>query len=166
MAKVTAKKEHPNSASSTPPGASVDQIRDIIFGPQMQEYEGRFKALENRLLSESKALHDELTNRLDELSDKMEAALRSEQGDRGAAADKLQKNLDELGQSIEEKLDAQAAKAGEDLRATENAILEKLASLEDAKAGRDALAGLLRKLAGQLENGGAKKAASHGAAKA
>ncbi len=164
MAKVTAKKEHTNNAAAPAPGASVDQIRDIIFGPQMQEYDGRFKTLESRLLSESEALRNELTSRFDELSDKMEAALRTEQGDRGAAADRLQKNLDELGKTLEDKLDAHAEKAAEDLRATKAAILEKLARLDDAKTGRDALAGLLHKLAAQLENGG-KKAAAHGAAK-
>lgn len=164
MAKVTAKKEHTNSAAAHAAVASVDQIRDIIFGQQMQEYDGRFKALENRLLAESKVLREELTNRFDELSDKMEAALRSEQGDRNAAADRLQKNVDDLAKALEQKLDTQADKAADDLQATQTAILEKLASVDDAKTSRDSLAGLLRKLAGQLENS-KKKTASHGAAK-
>ena len=142
----------------------MDQIRDIIFGPQMQEYDGRFKALENRLLAESQALREELTSRIDELSDKMEAALRTEQGDRMAASDRLQKNLDDLGKTLEDKLDAQADKAAEDLNATKTAILDKLASLDDAKTNRETLATLLRQVAGRLENG-KKKAASHGAAK-
>ena len=164
MAKVTAKKEHTNSAAAHAAGASVDQIRDIIFGQQMQEYDGRFKALESRLLAESKTLREELTNRFDELSDRMEAALRSEQGDRNAAADRLQKNLEDLGKTLEDRLDAQADKAANDLGTTKAAILHKLARLDDAKTGRDALAGLLHKLAGQLENS-KKKTASHGAAK-
>lgn len=50
---------------SQPPG-SVDQIRDILFGQQMSEYDARFQQLEKRLIQENNALADRLNRRIDE----------------------------------------------------------------------------------------------------
>jgi len=46
---------------------NVDQIRDIIFGSQMRDYEKRFISLEKRVMSESDMLRSETSNRLDAL---------------------------------------------------------------------------------------------------
>ncbi|HID35882.1 MAG TPA: hypothetical protein EYP39_00670, partial [Ghiorsea sp.] len=46
---------------------NVDQIRDIIFGSQMRDYEQRFVRLEERVLNEADALRSETNNRLDAL---------------------------------------------------------------------------------------------------
>lgn len=46
---------------------NVDQIRDIIFGSQMRDYEKRFISLEKRVMSESDRLRSETSNRLDVL---------------------------------------------------------------------------------------------------
>ena len=40
------------SNGSHPRADSVSQIRDIIFGEQMTDYEGRFRALESKLIAE------------------------------------------------------------------------------------------------------------------
>jgi len=48
---------------------NVDQIRDIIFGSQMRDYEQRFARLEERVLNESDALRSETNNRLDALEE-------------------------------------------------------------------------------------------------
>lgn len=46
-------------------GASVDKIRDIIFGNQMRDYDKRFSRLEDRLMLEIGSLRDDTAKRLD-----------------------------------------------------------------------------------------------------
>ncbi|MDX8388345.1 MAG: hypothetical protein R8M46_07420 [Ghiorsea sp.] len=55
------------TAQETMEAGNVDQIRDIIFGSQMRDYEKRFLRLEERVLSESDSLRSETSNRLDSL---------------------------------------------------------------------------------------------------
>ena len=44
-------------------GGNIDQIRDIIFGAQMRDYDRRFAQLEERLLKDSADLREELRQR-------------------------------------------------------------------------------------------------------
>ncbi|MBL1352138.1 MAG: hypothetical protein COA61_002195 [Zetaproteobacteria bacterium] len=46
---------------------NIDQIRDIIFGAQMRDYEKRFIRLEEKMQGESATLRSETSNRLDAL---------------------------------------------------------------------------------------------------
>jgi len=55
-------KENETNHQESMEAGNVDQIRDIIFGAQMRDYEKRFIRLEERLLSESDSLRGE-TNR-------------------------------------------------------------------------------------------------------
>jgi hypothetical protein len=48
-------------------GASLDKVRDILFGVQMRDYDRRFARLEERLLKETADLKDEVRKRLDAL---------------------------------------------------------------------------------------------------
>lgn len=48
-------------------GGSVDKIRDIIFGQQMQVYEERFAALESNLHNEGDALRKEIRKNFESL---------------------------------------------------------------------------------------------------
>ena len=41
-------------------GASVDKIRDILFGSQMRDYDKRFTRLEERLSQDAITLREEL----------------------------------------------------------------------------------------------------------
>src|SRR5271165_3649773 len=55
-------------------GASVDKIRDILFGSQIKNYEARFVRLEETLSRETSEIKDTLRRRLDSL----EAFFKSE----------------------------------------------------------------------------------------
>jgi gas vesicle protein len=54
--------------TDTAPG-NIDQIRDIIFGAQMRDYDRRFAQLEERLLKDSADLRDEMRNRYTSLEE-------------------------------------------------------------------------------------------------
>ena len=66
---------HPQASDGTNP-ASLDKVRDILFGNQMRDVERRFARLEERLLKETTDLKDDVRRRLDTL----EAYMRRENG--------------------------------------------------------------------------------------
>jgi len=61
---------------------SVEQIRDILFGQKIQEYELRFSNLEKKLIDENNALKDHVKEQLrsleSELTQRTEAAIEQE----------------------------------------------------------------------------------------
>lgn len=102
---------------------SVDQIRDIIFGVQMREYDTRFSRLEQRLLQESAALREDTTRRFDALEafvkqqfqalgDRLSHEMSTEQQARGADVQALTQRLGELTHHVEQRtaqIDQQAS---------------------------------------------------------
>ena len=75
---------------------NVDQIRDILFGGQMRDYERRFVELAAKLENEGTKLRAEmekrlaaLDKRLDDQVEKLAKAVRQEVTDRGKAVDDL-----------------------------------------------------------------------------
>lgn len=56
--------------------ASLDKVRDILFGNQMRDVERRFARLEERLVKDTADLKDDVKKRLDTL----EAYMRREYG--------------------------------------------------------------------------------------
>ena len=69
-------------------GASLDKVRDILFGVQMRDYERRFARLEERLLKDTSDLKDEVKKRVDAL----EQYIRNETG---SLADRLKTEREE-----------------------------------------------------------------------
>lgn len=145
---MKAKKQEKESAEAVSP-PSVDQIRDIIFGSQMAEYEKRFAALEKRLLAESETLRKELQASFAAL----EKRQQEERELRESAAGDFQKVFeDKVGELVEhaardrESVEQALASARDD-------IMSRLDELNHAKTDRDALSALLRDVASELENG-------------
>ncbi len=64
-------------ATEASEAGSVDKIRDIIFGNQMRDYEGRFDRLEQRLLKEISDLRDEADKRFNSLEQYIKKELES-----------------------------------------------------------------------------------------
>ena len=62
-------------AQSTPD--SVEQIRDILFGRQIQEYETRFSNLEKKLTSENNKLKDMIEEQLHSLETELRAQTKT-----------------------------------------------------------------------------------------
>jgi hypothetical protein len=163
-------------------GANIEQIRDIIFGTQMREYNQRFAELEERLINESVALREDLNKRLTALEqyvkkelDSLGTGLRGEQQSRAAAVKELAAGQVELSKSTDKRF-ADTATAGEksqrEMRAQlleqTKALRDELqkktgdlatmlrketGDLRDVKADRSTLAALLTDMAARLANG-------------
>jgi hypothetical protein len=159
---------------------NVDQIRDILFGGQMRDYERRFGEIAQRLEQEAARLRTEmekrlsnLEKRLDEQVDKLGKQLRQEIGDRGKAVDDLESRTlqaartarNEISGAIEQ-LQGELAEADERERKAIGEIgaaLKKAAADADAallaarhelrgdKVGREDLAALLTEVALRLK---------------
>jgi hypothetical protein len=83
-----------NLGGADPEGVSVDKIRDLLFGNQMQDYDRRFANLEERFLQRFKEIESETSRNLGAFEsnakkqvDSLAAQLREEK-DQRADADK------------------------------------------------------------------------------
>lgn len=161
------------------PDRNVDQIRDILFGGQMRDYERRFLELSQRLESESQRLHNDLDQRLGQLEkrvddhfDKLGKQLRQEIADRSAGIDDLETRMQqgqrtlrgELQgglQALEGDLAAKDERQREGLAELRLLLLTRTGELQQAlaradhdlradKVGRTDLAGMLTELALRL----------------
>lgn len=141
------KKVPQSSQDSTNPLGSVDQIRDIIFGAQMRDYEERFSALEDRLIEEARSLREDVQSRFQELERNLEA----ERGERGAATDNVIEELRSTAKSIGERSDKDREALQRQIGRTRDAIMARLDELQDRKTDRGALSALLREMADELE---------------
>ncbi len=136
-----AKKDQPaatEAASEALDSGNVDQIRDIIFGSQMRDYEKRFARLEERVLNESENLRSETGNRLDalesylkqeisELSDK----LATERGEREDDTLHLTSELDKTAAAADKKRTQMHDKLSKGLSDQREALLEQSKTLRD-----------------------------------
>ena len=162
-------------------GASIDKVRDILFGVQMREYDKRFARLEERLVKETADLKDDVRKRMAALEqfvkqevDALGERLSAEHGERVDEARDLGQQLREASRAFEKKtaaMDDQSARAQRELRQqlleqhqrlTEEiqqrhqellqALSRDAAELRDEKADRAALASLFTEMAMRLGN--------------
>jgi hypothetical protein len=162
-------------------GASIDKVRDILFGVQMRDYDKRFARLEERLLKETSDLKEDVKKRLASLEqyvkqevDALGERLSVEHAGRADDVKDLGQQLREASKTFEKKtatMDDQSAKAQRELRQqlleqqqrlTEemqqrhHELLEALSrdagELRDEKADRAALASLFTEMAMRLSN--------------
>jgi uncharacterized phage infection (PIP) family protein YhgE len=173
----------PNGADrqSGDPGnaASIDKVRDILFGGQVREFDRRFSRLEERLLKETNDLKEHLKGRLDALekftkkeTESLADKIKSEHDDRADSHSTLARELKDTAKSLEKRtasLDDQQTKSqrelrqqileqgqrlGEDLRKRVDDVLARLASeaqqLRSDKADRATVAALLTEMALRL----------------
>lgn len=160
---------------------NVDRIRDILFGSQMRDYDGRFQRLEERLGSEASNLRSDIAKRLEAIeafmrgeSESLGSRLTNEQSERAQALERVARDLAETARHLNERitsLDNHFAKELRDLRqlvldqskALSGEIKEKHDSLRagldqeaqqirGAMTGREALADMLSELSLRLKN--------------
>ena len=160
---------------------NVDRIRNILFGSQMRDYDGRFQKLEERLVRDAAEVRNDLQKRLEALEafmkgevESMTNRVRAENAERNQGLGKLAHDLGETAKGLELKLnnlDNQAAKDIRDLRqqlldqskALSTEIRERhdqmKAGLEHeaeqirgAMTGREALAEMLSEVSLRLKN--------------
>lgn len=164
--------------SDQSPG-NVEKIRDILFGSQMRDYEGRFARLEESLRKESSDLRENTRKRLDALEtfiknelESLESRLRREREERiesdgqtaaelkGAAASLTKKLAEAENQNgmahrdLRKELLEQSKNLGDEIQARSDelaALLERrVQELRHDKTDRAALAGMLTEVAMRL----------------
>jgi vacuolar-type H+-ATPase subunit I/STV1 len=105
---------------------NIDQIRDIIFGAQMRDYDRRFAQLEERLLKDSADLRDELRQRYSSLEEFIRRELEAlseriggEHRGRTAQVQELAGSLEQLSRTAERRFSEaseETARAARELR--------------------------------------------------
>lgn len=159
----------------------VDRIRDILFGSQMRDYDGRFQRLEEHLAQEAAEIRADVRKRLETLESFMKGALESitnradaERSERSSAIEKLGRDLAEAAKNLDSRiksLDEQTAKETHALRQQQldqsKALSEEIREKHDqmkasldreaeqirgAMTGREALAEMLSEVALRLKN--------------
>jgi hypothetical protein len=118
--------------------ASLDKVRDILFGGHMRDVERRFARLEERLLKETSDLKDDVRRRLDALelytkneTESLAGQIKSEHEDRVESSSRQLRDAAETTRSIERRittLDEQLAKGQRELRSQ---LLEQHQRLSD-----------------------------------
>jgi hypothetical protein len=170
MQQVTPEESKPRAAAEPAGAGNVEKIRDILFGPQMRDYEHRFARLEETLMKESADLRESTRKRFDALEtyirkefEALESRLKSERDERGNLGDVLVKRIGELhDQTSAAQRDLRGAilEQSKDLREEmERRHLEMSATLERRfqelrkdKTDRAALAALFNEVALRLND--------------
>lgn len=159
---------------------NVEQIRDILFGGQMRDYERRFAELAGRLEQESERLREEIERRfaaldarLDDQVERLSRLLKQEGADRVRQLDDLESRTLQAARTQREEINAAIAQLAEDLARRDERARASLASLSGSldkavaqaeaslaaartelrveKAGREDLAALFTELALRLK---------------
>lgn len=168
--------------ASEPSGAaSIDKVRDILFGSQVREFERRFARLEERLVKETNDLKDEVRKHLEALelyarkeTETLSDQIKAEHTDRVESDGNLSRDLKEAARALERRtttLDEQLTKAqreqrqlmleqhqrlSDEIRQKVDEVLATLAreanELRSDKADRATLASLLTEMAMRLNN--------------
>jgi hypothetical protein len=162
-------------------GASVDKVRDILFGSQIKQFETRFNRLEENLRRETMDLKETMRRRFESVegffkteTEALATRLRGEREERTATSNAIDQDLkathDAIGRQIH-ALDASTAEAQSALRLdlmaesrklldeiaerheTVRALIEyRIAELRYQKADRALLSTLLADLGNQLSD--------------
>ena len=119
-------------------GGNVDQIRDILFGSQMKDYERKFSRLEERILKEVSRLKDDNNKRLDSLEafikkeiESLSDKLKSEKSDRSDSIKELAVELAGSTKALEKKINALENSTEKDVRDIRQALLDQSKTLLD-----------------------------------
>jgi DNA repair exonuclease SbcCD ATPase subunit len=118
---------------------NVDQIRDILFGGQMREYDHRFALLERQAAGDHERMRQEIEDRFRSLAEQSSAVIR------------------QLGEQLEAERTARAAEAqsAQGLHAAVENLTRQLAEANERSEAR------LRELETQLREHAAQHQAAH-----
>jgi uncharacterized protein (DUF3084 family) len=159
----------------------VDRIRDILFGPQMRDYDGRFQRLEDNLAHEANEIRADTQKRLEALErfikgevDSINSRAAAEHGERCNATDKLGRDLAETSRNLDTKVSNLSEQTAKNIGELRELLLEQskmlsaemkekydqmkvaleheAAQIRDAMTGREALAEMLSEIALRLKN--------------
>jgi hypothetical protein len=160
-------------------GASLEKVRDLLFGVQMRDYERKFARLEERLAKETSDVREDVKKRLASIEqlirteiEALSDRIRGEQDERSKAVKDLSRQIEETARTFEQKcgqLDDQMARGlrevrqqlheqgkrlSDDIRQQADDIVARLVresqELRTDKADRAMLAALLNDMAMRL----------------
>ncbi len=160
---------------------NVDRIRNILFGSQMRDYDGRFQRLEERLVREAGEMRADLQKRLEALEgfmkgevESMTQRVKAEHDERCHGIEKLARDLAETARGIEMRVGNLDERAAKDVRDLRQQLLEQSKNLSGeikdryeqmrvgldreaeqirgAMTGRESLADMLNEVALRLKN--------------
>jgi hypothetical protein len=140
--------------------ASVDKIRDILFGPQLKNYEARFARLEENLVRETVELKETMRRRFESLEEFFRSETgglaarmkveRDERTDNFRALDRdLKATHEELSRRVHD-LDTSTSEAASGLR--KELMSESRKLLDEISERHDALRSLLERRVGELRH--------------
>ena len=143
------------------PDQNLEQIRLILFGQQMREFDRKLGGLEERFNQNSASMNQGLLERIAALENRLSSLLSQESDDRQIADRDLQNSLDNAVDSLQTKLASEIKDLRADLREQGKETHKKMdnlgASLQAAieelrlqKTDRVALANLLAGVADKL----------------
>jgi hypothetical protein len=159
----------------------VDRIRDILFGSQMRDYDGRFQRLEEHLAQEAAGIRTDVQQRLEALERFMKGELESitnranaEQSERSGAIERLGRDLGETAKNLESRIKGLDEQTAGETRGLRQQLLDQAKALSEeirqkheemktgldreaeqirgAMTGREALAEMLSEVALRLKN--------------
>lgn len=148
-------------------GASLEKVRDILFGVQMRDYDKRFGRVEERLAKDLTDLKEDLKKRLTALEgyikkevDSLEGRIKTEQEARIEQTKELSRELKDNAKTFEKRassLDDQLARDHKELR---QQILELQTRLsDDLREKADEILAALSREAMELRNDKADRSA-------
>jgi type VI protein secretion system component VasK len=159
--------------------ASLEKVRDLLFGVQMRDFDRKFARLEERLVQDTSELREDVKKRLASIEqllgreiESLNERLKAEHDDRTASAANLSRQFEDAGRGFEKRtaqIDDQLARntrelrqqiheqyqqLSDELKQKANEILERLAresqELRSDKTDRASLAALLTEMAMRL----------------
>ena len=164
-------KGDPTQAAGEPTNAaSIDKVRDILFGNQVREFERRFSRLEERIVKETIDLKEDVRSRVDALEqytkrevESLIDKLRAENDERTESSTALGRRIsgvdDQLARSqreLRQQILEQHQRLSDDIRKKMDEVLAALAhetqTLRSDKTDRASLAALLTEMAMRLTN--------------
>jgi hypothetical protein len=139
-------------------GASVDKIRDILFGSQIKNYETRFVRLEETLARETNDLKETIRRRCESLesffrkeSDSLSSRLKAEKEERNETLKTIARDLKLASDTLNKKileLDNKTAEEQSGLR--QELMQESRKLLEEIRQKSDSLSSLVENRSGEL----------------
>ena len=151
------------STADAASGSNIDQLRDIIFGGQMREYERRFARMEERMAKELADVREEVRDRCTRLEqylrDEIESftvELRASHQSRAVDERRLSQSIVDSAKSAQERIATLSDLVGKQYRE----LLEQTKTITDDLQRRHAdLLALVERDAAELRDGKADRSA-------
>ncbi len=141
-------------------GASVEKIREILFGSQIKNYETRFARLEDALARETAEIKDSMRRRLDSLeaffkseTESLAARLKAERDGREEMLNNISRELKSASAHLSKKILDLDNKAAQDRSAARQELMaESRKLLDEIRQRNDSLSALLETRVQELRN--------------